>query len=391
MSDNGDNIIDFDDLVWDASTDTYYFHLNRDVAGGLTVVDGLDDLCGGRDNIVIVGNSHTLTGKGGIGLNLGNNAGMKVFGLQIDGFDYGVVGSGQDGLVLCDVDVCDAKKGGMLLQGNGMMILYADVERIGGPTKTTVVGIDVRGNDNLIDSAYVADLQGLTEVYAIGFSSYDHGGNALSYSILDGTNSKGWTFGLWSDNNADESAVYNTYMTGWDYVIGSVFTTNVESSTLEGQVIDYGAPSTFVDSTLIEHAAVPTGDQVLYGDANENFILGGDGNDLIFGASGHDDLVGGLGADTFLFIDPNPCDGALDRIHDFEQGVDKIRIDDVLGMAPTRFQEHGVYALGEGPVLVLNQHNDILYYDPDGFGGEAWVPVAYLYGVNLTIDDFIFT
>jgi Ca2+-binding RTX toxin-like protein len=85
-----------------------------------------------------------------------------------------------------------------------------------------------------------------------------------------------------------------------------------------------------------------TGDDTLRGDGGDDTINGGDNDDKIFGGSGDDEIIGGAGkdvmrgnagADTFVFLtefDANTTT-AIDRIRDFEQGVDKIDISNIAG------------------------------------------------------------
>jgi hypothetical protein len=61
-------------------------------------------------------------------------------------------------------------------------------------------------------------------------------------------------------------------------------------------------------------------DDVLFGGADVDRLLGGLGNDKLTGGTGTDTLSGGTGVDWFLF---NAGDG-VDRITDFQLGVDKI-------------------------------------------------------------------
>ena len=65
------------------------------------------------------------------------------------------------------------------------------------------------------------------------------------------------------------------------------------------------------------------GRDTLKGDGGRDFLDGGGGSDLLEGGRGRDDLTGGRGADTFLFA----TGAGKDTITDFQQGVDRIRID----------------------------------------------------------------
>lgn len=59
----------------------------------------------------------------------------------------------------------------------------------------------------------------------------------------------------------------------------------------------------------------------LFGDEGDDLLRGGQGNDVIDGGKGSDTLTGNAGADSFIFT------GGRDRITDFQDDLDKIRID----------------------------------------------------------------
>lgn len=384
---DGDNLIELSDL--DYYGGKYYFHLNRNVAGGLTVQDGL----GG---IIIVGNGHQLIdvyGTEDIGLDLGTtNYAISVFDLYIGGFDVGVKGTGLDGSKFVNVDVSYSRKGAMDLGGDDMLVRYSDLEDIGSfPESGVVFGVTIRGSDNTVDNLTVSTLNAHKEAFAVGFTEYGSSGNVLADADLSGAGSTGWTFGVWNNSDAHGLTILTTQMEGWDFAIGSVYTTDVQDSDLDAAVIDYGNPSTFISGNTLNELPKPTGNQVLYGNQFENFLRGGDGDDLLFGASGYDDLYGDLGADTFLFIDPNPSDGAYDRIIGFVPGTDKIEINDVIGMAPTGLQ-FGASATGSAAVMLWNGATDMLYYDADGAGISSARPVAFVsFAGDLALSDFLFT
>ncbi|NOX74829.1 MAG: type I secretion C-terminal target domain-containing protein [Alphaproteobacteria bacterium] len=64
----------------------------------------------------------------------------------------------------------------------------------------------------------------------------------------------------------------------------------------------------------------------LEGGAGNDILLGGRQNDVLIGGSGSNRLSGGSGADEFIFTDF----GAADTITDFEIGVDKINLQEIL-------------------------------------------------------------
>ncbi|KAG1702813.1 Leukotoxin [Nymphon striatum] len=68
------------------------------------------------------------------------------------------------------------------------------------------------------------------------------------------------------------------------------------------------------------------GNDDLFGGDGNDVLKGGNGNDLLDGEAGRDKLIGGSGADIFVFSEGYDSD----RIIKFEQGVDKIQLDDEL-------------------------------------------------------------
>lgn len=65
------------------------------------------------------------------------------------------------------------------------------------------------------------------------------------------------------------------------------------------------------------------GNDRIFGGTGDDFLHGGKGNDTIEGSAGKDTLVGGSGKDIFVFQKNN----GSDRIKDFANGSDKIRLD----------------------------------------------------------------
>ena len=78
------------------------------------------------------------------------------------------------------------------------------------------------------------------------------------------------------------------------------------------------------------------GNDVVYGDLGNDWLFGGQGQDTLYGGEGDDTLsgdrgadmlIGGEGADNFQFnVRRVFMDGTVDKIMDFELGVDKISL-----------------------------------------------------------------
>ncbi|MFN4158593.1 MAG: M10 family metallopeptidase [Gemmobacter sp.] len=99
-----------------------------------------------------------------------------------------------------------------------------------------------------------------------------------------------------------------------------------------------------------------TGADTLYGGAGADTLQGGDGNDILFGGSG---------ADVFVFSLPTLTIPGLNRIEDFENGVDRIRILGVSGAnADVRFAQLSVTSTAEGAVISIRDQVIILTGTP---------------------------
>jgi len=82
------------------------------------------------------------------------------------------------------------------------------------------------------------------------------------------------------------------------------------------------------------------GNDVLRGGSGADQLFGGNDNDVLRGGIGRDKLTGGAGADTFVFKDG----WAVDRINDFEDDIDTIKLDSNLWGGPATVAEALTYA-----------------------------------------------
>ncbi len=102
------------------------------------------------------------------------------------------------------------------------------------------------------------------------------------------------------------------------------------------------------------------GDDIIIGGAGNDIINAGDGTDIIDGGTGNDILIGGEGSDIFRYQLSDFENGDVDRILDFESGVDQLQIN------------------GVDPSLVTLEDNAIKY------DGETIISIE---GENNPIDD----
>jgi len=117
------------------------------------------------------------------------------------------------------------------------------------------------------------------------------------------------------------------------------------------------------------------GNDVLFGNKGLDTLEGGAGDDVLDGGLANDVLTGGAGADTFRFIHMDP---RIDRITDFEVGVDRIdfapllpgltegyRLEDYVRFTPTDD--------GTGTLIAVDQPGD----------GEGFIDLVLLDGVHI--------
>jgi len=67
-----------------------------------------------------------------------------------------------------------------------------------------------------------------------------------------------------------------------------------------------------------------TGNDTLLGGSGHDKLRGQQGNDFLHGGAGRDHLWGGTGADTFML--DTRSDQGIDRIHDFQVGLDRVEL-----------------------------------------------------------------
>jgi serralysin len=107
---------------------------------------------------------------------------------------------------------------------------------------------------------------------------------------------------------------------------------------------------------------------LIYGEDGHDFLGGGSGNDTLYGGAdndtinggtGNDSLIGGDGVDQFVFN--SLTNGEYDRISDFENGVDNIRMHGVgSGGQAARFAELSLSSVSGGVEISYAGHTILL-------------------------------
>lgn len=121
------------------------------------------------------------------------------------------------------------------------------------------------------------------------------------------------------------------------------------------------------------------GDDVLVGKKGKDFLQGDAGNDILSGGRGRDTLIGGVGDDKLtggklkdVFVFDGTQDEGRDRITDFQDGLDRIRIEGESFADLTIKQAGG----GSNTRILLDSGTEIILLNVDK--------------ADIGIDDFIF-
>lgn len=117
------------------------------------------------------------------------------------------------------------------------------------------------------------------------------------------------------------------------------------------------------------------GGDVLNGGPGADTLMGGAGDDTLTGGPGNDLMTGGAGADLFQFLTRSA--GEVDRISDFEDGIDRLRLAAVPGAdAEARFAALSIGLWDGGGTQI-------------GMGG-AWIVLSGIAPGQIDRADFLF-
>ena len=183
------------------------------------------------------------------------------------------------------------------------------------------------------------------------------GTDTADYSL----STAGVTVALWNNSASGGYAAGDSF-TSIENLIGSAYGDNLAGNT---------------SANLIEGR---DGNDSLNGAENNDTLLGGNGDDVLRGHNGADTLTGGAGVDVFsYFAISETTTATTDRITDFENGTDKIRIYNL-----------GFTSLSDFTVMLDTSHGeDRTYVTANNASGFSF----YLVGnqvANLDNSDFLF-
>jgi len=134
-------------------------------------------------------------------------------------------------------------------------------------------------------------------------------------------------------------------------------TTNLRTSDTGVNLIDGGDGSNFITAA--------DGADVINGNAGDDEIRGFDGDDVINGGAGSDILSGGNGANTFIFNEADETVASVDRITDYQAGVDEIEVN---GFGATMLADLNPTASAAGVLLTLDADNLLLITNATAVG-----------------------
>lgn len=125
------------------------------------------------------------------------------------------------------------------------------------------------------------------------------------------------------------------------------------------------------------------GNDTLRGGGGKDILIGGIGDDTLMGGIGRDKLTGGAGADTFVFKDG----WAVDRITDFEDDFDTIRLDSALWGGGPMDLNYLLDPLNGFASVVENYGGTGLYHVELNFGDGDILKIFGITELSALLDD----
>ncbi|NRA98548.1 MAG: calcium-binding protein [Rhodobacteraceae bacterium] len=320
----GDVISNFEHVYASNFADNITGNDDRNILFGY---DGDDIILGHGDDDVIRGGAGADTMDGGEG------ADWLRYVTSVDGVSINLT-TGEDGFQ--DAAGGDAEGDVISNFENVQGSEFGDV-LIGGDDANYLIG---NGGDDEIDGGAGRD------IIRGGLGSDTLEGGADADTLLYTGGSVGVTVSLEADENGFQSAA---------------------GGEAEGDVI-----------SGFENVYASNGNDGLTGDDNRNILYGYSGEDTLDGGLGADVLRGGAGADDFVFR-TELGDGNVDRIIDFEAGLDSLILDSLIfsglaagGLSAQNFHvSEGGLAESFDHFIIYDQTTGSLSYDADGSGEAA--------------------
>lgn len=324
---------------------------------------------------------------------------------------YGTLTLAADGTWTYALDNSDPDTHALPRKQNGLDVFTYTMADGAGSNATTTLTISVAGGngeaaEDLIGTALSNTLIGMggrDRLFGQGGDDLLDGG--ADADTLDGGTGQDRMYGgagddiYKVDNPGDivsEETVPGIDDGGIDYVVNTITYTLgnfIERLEMAGTAAINGAGND-LNNTLKGNDAA----NVLSGGGGSDTINALGGDDVLIGGVGKDFLNGGAGADTFVL---GPADAnSIDKITDF-------LAEDWIGIYPTDygliegaglaggqldasyFSGTGVANVGGHGQFVYRASNFTLYWDPDGTGAGAAIPIAlFVAGTAVAAGDF---
>ncbi len=167
-----------------------------------------------------------------------------------------------------------------------------------------------------------------------------------------------------------------------------------DSKTVKGQAMPTGEEDTITGKGKNDKLHGLGGNDILDGGKGKDKLYGDDGDDRLIGGKMNDKLTGGAGEDSFVFN--AKLKDNVDKVKDFQAGIDTIVLDDKvfkkLSPGPLSVEEFvvGKKAKDGDDHVIYNQKNGQLLYDQDGKGGKDALLFAKVdKGLDLDAGDFL--
>jgi Ca2+-binding RTX toxin-like protein len=326
-----------DTLIAGAEADSLYGGAGDDVLDGGAGANLLD---GGAGNDWIIGGAEddiAYGGDGGDTLNLGAGNNSAEGGAGNDALNTGAGndtlsgGAGNDEIRSDEGD--DQVWGG---DGNDGLVLGAGNDGAwGGAGNDTIAG--GAGNDTIHGEDGDDSLGGGEgDDRAFGGNGADVIGTGGGQDYLDAGEGNNLVSGGWGRDTVIGGS-------GDENLAGSYDTDSITGGAGNDSIGGGAGNDTIRAGDGNDQIGAGDDDDLIYGEAGHDFLAGGNGHDTIFGDAGRDTLNGGAGndvltgdgwADTFVFN--SFVSGERDRITDFEDGTERIRLVGAGGMSALR-------------------------------------------------------
>ena len=167
----------------------------------------------------------------------------------------------------------------------------------------------------------------------------------------------------------------------------------------EARFSTLSAPIVFSDMTSTRASVAIGPNSVIedaYGGTADDRIIGNGADNHLYGRGGNDVLTGGAGHDAFFFNASLSATANLDRVTDFQHGIDSFDLAHGVfthlargALTATAFFT-GAAAHDSNDHIIYDKAHGALYYDADGTGQSAAVEFATVKaGLGLSAADFI--